>query len=38
MLIQRKSDIGFERQASAFEDDFWGKFGHFAIIFLKTSK
>jgi hypothetical protein len=26
MLIQLKSDFRFERQACAFEDDFWSEF------------
>ena len=35
MLVERKGDVGFERQARAFEDDFWGKFAHGGIISLR---
>jgi len=32
VLVEHECDVGFERQARAFEDDFWRKFGHLTII------
>jgi hypothetical protein len=35
VLVERKGDVGFEGQAGAFEDDFWGQFAHDKIIAKK---
>jgi hypothetical protein len=32
VFVERKGNIGLERQARAFEDDLWGKFAHGGII------
>jgi hypothetical protein len=32
VFVERKGNVGLERQARAFEDDFWGKLAHGGII------